>query len=196
MSMASSKLRKPTFSRSFPTRSGLRQMDGRTCLLRQHGVQQLWTAQRRLPGIDREADAVRGWIMQRCERDALSPSGLGREVYAGVDAGEISADEAILLVRSLLSAGVDTTVDAIGSILLCFGKHPAEWEKLRNDPSRARSAIEEVLRYESPFQTFFRTTTCDVSLAGQKIEKNQKIMVSIGSANRDPASGKIRRPSI
>jgi len=137
-----------------------------------------------------EADAVRGWIMQRCERDALSPSGLGREVYAGVDAGEISADEAILLVRSLLSAGVDTTVDAIGSILLCFGKHPAEWEKLRNDPSRARSAIEEVLRYESPFQTFFRTTTCDVSLAGQKIEKNQKIMVSIGSANRDPARWK------
>jgi cytochrome P450 len=134
-----------------------------------------------------EADAVRDWIMQRCERDALSPSGLGREVYAGVDAGEISADEAILLVRSLLSAGVDTTVDAIGSILLCFGKHPAEWEKLRKNPSRARSAIEEVLRYESPFQTFFRTTTCDVSLAGQRIAKNQKIMVSIGSANRDPA---------
>jgi cytochrome P450 len=134
-----------------------------------------------------EADAVRDWIMQRCERDALSPSGLGREVYAGVDAGEISADEAILLVRSLLSAGVDTTVDAIGSILLCFGKHPSEWEKLRKNPSRARSAIEEVLRYESPFQTFFRTTACDVSLAGQRIAKNQKIMVSIGSANRDPA---------
>jgi len=135
----------------------------------------------------RQADAVRDWIMQRCERNALRPDGLGREVYDGVDAGEISADEAALLVRSLLSAGVDTTVDAIGSILLCFARHPAEWEKLRRNPSRARSALEEVLRYESPFQTFFRTTTRDVTLAGQAIAKNQKIMVSIGSANRDPA---------
>ena len=86
----------------------------------------------------------------------------------------------------MLSAGLDTTVYAIGNVLSCFADHPDEWEKLRADPSKARNAVEEVLRYDSPFQSFFRTTTRDVELAGQHIPAKTKIMMSLGAANRDP----------
>ena len=59
----------------------------------------------------KQAEDVSAWIMARCQRDALSPEGIGAAIYAHADAGNIEADEATLLVRSLLSAGVDTTID-------------------------------------------------------------------------------------
>ena len=88
----------------------------------------------------------------------------------------------------MLSAGLDTTVYVIGNVLNCFAEHPGEWAKLRAEPSKARNAVEEVLRYDSPFQAFFRTTTRDVELAGQHIPAKTKIMMSLGAANRDPAA--------
>ena len=72
------------------------------------------------------ADAARvgPWISQQCRRDALEPGGLGADVYASVDSGEVTAAEAALLVRSLLSAGLDTTVHGIGNAMYCFINHP------------------------------------------------------------------------
>lgn len=135
----------------------------------------------------REAASVSEWVLSACRRENLSPEGLGRMVYEGVDSGEISEETALLMVRAILSAGLDTTVHAIGNILLAFAKHPKEWEKLKADPTRARASLEEVLRYESPFQCIFRTTAKPVDFAGQSMPENQKILVLLGSANRDPS---------
>ena len=133
------------------------------------------------------ADAVVDYVMGCCDRDRLDPNGLGEQAYKAADEGIVSNEEALFIVRSMLSAGLDTTVYAIGNVLSCFADHPDEWEKLRADPSKARNAVEEVLRYDSPFQSFFRTTTRDVELAGQHIPAKTKIMMSLGAANRDPA---------
>jgi cytochrome P450 len=132
------------------------------------------------------ADAVVDYVMGCCDRDRLDPNGLGEQAYKAADEGIVSNEEALFIVRSMLSAGLDTTVYAIGNVLSCFADHPDEWEKLRADPSKARNAVEEVLRYDSPFQSFFRTTTRDVELAGQHIPAKTKIMMSLGAANRDP----------
>ena len=132
------------------------------------------------------ADAVVDYVMGCCDRDRLDPNGLGEQAYKAADEGIVSNEEALFIVRSMLSAGLDTTVYAIGNVLSCFADHPDEWEKLRADPSKARNAVEEVLRYDSPFQSFFRTTTRDVELAGQHIPAKTKIMISLGAANRDP----------
>ncbi len=131
-------------------------------------------------------DEVLPWVMRRCERSALRPGSLGAEVYQHADTGDITEQEAALLVRSFLSAGIDTTIFALGNALLCFAEHPAEWQKLREDPAKVRPAIEEAIRFESPFQCYFRTTTTATEIAGVPIEGGEKIYVSVAAANRDP----------
>lgn len=135
----------------------------------------------------RQADAVSAWIMERCQRDALAPDGIGAAIYAHADAGELEEGEATLLVRSLLSAGVDTTIDSIGLCLRCLAEHPQQWDKLRDDPNLARSAFEEATRYDSSSQSLFRTTLGDVDFQGVSLQKHQKVLVLLGAAGRDPA---------
>jgi 4-methoxybenzoate monooxygenase (O-demethylating) len=132
------------------------------------------------------ADPVRGWIAEHCSREALSPDGLGAEIYAAADAGEITDHEAGMLVRSLVSAGVDTTVHALGALLHALSAHPDQWRRLRGDLDLVRPAFEEALRYGSPVQTFFRTTTRPVEIAGTAIPDGEKVLLFLGAANRDP----------
>jgi cytochrome P450 len=133
-----------------------------------------------------DAARVGPWILAQCRRDALAPGGLGADVYASVDAGEIEEHEAALLVRSLLSAGLDTTVHGIGNALYCFAENPAQWALLHAQPALARVAFEEALRCESPVQAFFRTTTRAVDVDGVELGPEEKVLVFFGAANRDP----------
>lgn len=133
----------------------------------------------------KQADDVSAWIMARCQRDALAPDGIGAAIYAHADAGTIESDEATLLVRSLLSAGVDTTIDSIGLCLRALAEHPDQWRRLRDEPDLARVTFEEATRYDSSSQSLFRTTTDAVEFAGVPLQKHQKVLVLIGAAGRD-----------
>jgi cytochrome P450 len=132
------------------------------------------------------AGPVREWIMSKCSRAALAPDGLGIKIFHAVDAGELSEDEAGMLVRSFLSAGIDTTVYGLGNALYCFATHPEQWTVLRENPNLIRGSFEEVLRFESPVQTFFRTTTRDVEVGGVRIGDGEKVLLFLAAANRDP----------
>jgi cytochrome P450 len=133
-----------------------------------------------------KAAKVVPWINAQCAREALSPTGLGAIIWAAVDTGEITAEEAPLLVRSLLSAGLDTTIVGIGNALYAFATNPAQWQALREKPALVRPAFDEVLRWESPIQTFFRTTTRMVDVGGVEIPQDSKVLLFLASANRDP----------
>ncbi|WJR80550.1 cytochrome P450 [Bradyrhizobium sp. NP1] len=132
------------------------------------------------------AAAVRDWIMSKCSRAALAPEGLGMQIFAAVDAGELSEVEAGMLVRSFLSAGIDTTVYGLGNALYCFAQYPEQWTILRENPNLMRLAFEEVLRFEAPVQTFFRTTTRAVDVGGVKLADGEKVLLFLAAANRDP----------
>lgn len=132
------------------------------------------------------ADEVRTWITRQCARDALMPNGFGAQIYEAVDAGELSEEEGALLVRSFLSAGVDTTVSAIGFAIQNFAAQPEQWDSLRADPSKARNAFDEVVRIEAPVIGFFRTATKAVELGGARIAQGDKILVLYAGATRDP----------
>jgi 4-methoxybenzoate monooxygenase (O-demethylating) len=134
----------------------------------------------------RGAEAVRDWVVAQCHREALRPGSLGARVFEAVDRGEASEDEAHKLVRSLLTAGLDTTVYGLGNALFCLATHPEAWAQLREDPALARSGFEEVLRFEAPVQTFFRTTVCETELGGVRLPEDAKILLFLGAANRDP----------
>ena len=134
----------------------------------------------------RDAARVGPWILAQCRRDALAPGGLGADVYTSVERGEITAGEAALLVRSLLSAGLDTTVHGIGNALYCLVNHPEQWALLHANPALARAAFEEALRFESPVTAFFRTTTRAVTVGEVTLGAEEKVLAFFGAANRDP----------
>jgi cytochrome P450 len=132
------------------------------------------------------ARPVRDWIMSKCSRAALAPDGLGMQIFEAVDAGELTEAEAGMLVRSFLSAGIDTTVYGLGNALYCFASYGEQWTMLRENPSLIRLAFEEVLRFEAPVQSFFRTTTREVEVAGVKLSEGEKVLLLFAAANRDP----------
>ncbi len=132
------------------------------------------------------SSSVVPWITHACKRDTLTEDGLGRRLFQGVESGDLTEDEAELLVRSLLSAGLDTTIFTLSIALVNLARHPDQWQTLKNKPSLARQAVEEILRYDSTFHSFYRTTRKPVELCGVKMDEEQKIMVLVASANRDP----------
>ena len=134
------------------------------------------------------------WVTEQCRRENLSPDGIGASVHQAADTAEITAEEAMLLVRSLLSAGIDTTVSALGAAISCLARFPGEMAKLNQSPSLARAAFEEAIRFESPVQTFFRTTTRPVEIDGAQLGEGEKVLMLLGAANRDPR--KWDRPDI
>ncbi|UVO54355.1 cytochrome P450 [Sphingomonas sp. SUN039] len=133
----------------------------------------------------RAAEAT-AWVMDSCRREHLRPGGWGALVYAAADRGECTEAEAERLVRSFLTAGVDTTVNGIGNMLYAFAQHPEQWRKLREDPLLARKAFEESLRWGGTVQTFFRTTSSDIGVERETIPEGSKVLLFLAAANRDP----------
>ena len=131
------------------------------------------------------AESVTEWIMDQSRPGGSSDDGLGARIHAANAAAGNPAELGTILVRSLLAAGTDTTVNAIGSAVLCFAENPEQYAALHADPSLARAAFEEVIRYESPVQMFFRTTTRAVEPGGVEIPSGEKVLMFLGAANRD-----------
>jgi len=171
----------------FPDRIGLTQ-DGREHLLPYAGL--AFNAFGPDNALRREAMARAAphiaWVTEQCRRENLSPDSIGARIHAAADSGEVTADEATLLVRSLLTAGIDTTVNGIGAALYCLARFPDQFAALRADPKLARNAFEEAVRFESPVQTFFRTTTRETELSGVPLPEGAKVLMFLASANRDP----------
>lgn len=133
-----------------------------------------------------KAQVVQPWIAASCTREALRPGSFGAQIWAAVDKSKMPAEWAPLLVRSLLSAGIDTTVNGLAAAIYAFASHPHQWSILRSDPSLVKQAFEEIIRWESPVQTFFRTTMREIEVAGTRIPAGEKVLLFLGAANRDP----------
>ncbi len=133
-----------------------------------------------------EAEWVCEWVRHTCSRDKVLPGGLGNQIYDAVDAGEISEHEGNMLIRSFLSAGTDTTFTTIANAVLYLLKNPDQWALLRQDPSKARNAFEEGLRYGSTTSAISRTVMKEMDFHGAKLGKFDKILAYVASANRDP----------
>jgi cytochrome P450 len=132
------------------------------------------------------ADGVMEWVMNACERSHLAPGGLGSLIWDYADSGDILPEEATLLVRAMLSAGLDTTILAIANTLVALSQEPEQYARLRRDPRLVKYAIDEAFRIEAPFQSFFRKTSREVEIGGITLPEGVKLIVFPGAANRDP----------
>ncbi|QLL05633.1 cytochrome P450 [Mycobacterium vicinigordonae] len=104
-------------------------------------------------------------------------------------AGQRLTDEQLLnILWNLIAGGVDTTTSHTALTLLHLGTHPDLRRHLRENPTLYRTATDEFLRYFSVNQTLSRTVTKDVTLAGQHLKRNDKLVLSWLSANHDEAA--------
>ncbi|HZO07220.1 MAG TPA: cytochrome P450 [Solirubrobacterales bacterium] len=125
------------------------------------------------------------YVGEVATRDRLAPGSMGLAVYEAADRGEIEPESCIMLMGGYVAAGMDTTINAIGTGLQLLATHPEQWQALKSDPGLVRSAGNEILRYESPVQVFARTATADQEVSGQLVPEGERVLVLYGSANRD-----------
>jgi len=116
------------------------------------------------------------------ERDVLTRLILGES-----DGERLTAKELLHNCIFLLNAGHETTTNLIGNGLVALLAHPAEKQRLIGDPSLIRTAIEEMLRFESSNQLGNRMIVEDVELGGITMQRGTPVTLCIGAANRDPA---------
>jgi cytochrome P450 len=105
---------------------------------------------------------------------------------AEVDGDRLSEEEVVATAIVTMVGGLETTTNLIGNGVLTLVRNPEEMKRLREDPSLIPSAVEEMLRYESPSQHTGRLAPEDVELGGRTIRKGQAVMAVMAAANRDP----------
>lgn len=106
-------------------------------------------------------------------------------VQAEVDGERLSSVAVGNLAQLLLIAGHVTTTMLLGNTVLCLDAHPEYGEALRRDPTGLPAVIEESLRLFTPFQLFYRATTQESELGGQRVPAGQALALWVGAANRD-----------
>jgi cytochrome P450 len=103
------------------------------------------------------------------------------------EAGDkLTEREMVVMLRLLLVAGNETTTNLIGNGMLALLRHPEQLRLLREQPDLMASAIQELLRYDSPVQTDVRYVLADHDLDGRPIKPGQALLLLIGAANHDP----------
>jgi cytochrome P450 len=101
--------------------------------------------------------------------------------------GEVLTEEELYAqCIALLFAGHETTRNLIGNGMYTLLRHAQETEELREKPEMIRTAVEEILRYESPVQFTARVLKEDIEICGQHIPKKWSVLCMLGAANRDP----------
>lgn len=103
------------------------------------------------------------------------------------DGDRLTHDELLATCMLLLFAGHETTANLIGNGVFSLMTNRDQWDRLVTDPTLARSAVEELLRFDSPVQLVQRITLDDVTIGDQHLPKGEAIAVMLGAANRDPS---------
>ena len=136
------------------------------------------------------ADAIAGlreYFMRAVKRRQASPTDdLVSALVAALHEGVLDIDELLAFVVLMMFAGSETTTNLIANALLVLGTHRQQCEELQSARELIPSALEEILRYDSPVQMIMRYATEDTCLAGTSIPSGAPIVVMLGAANRDP----------
>ena len=104
---------------------------------------------------------------------------------ASAEGGSLAPDDVLGFCYLLLLAGTETTTSALGNAITALHEFPVERERLARDPSLGPTAVEELLRFDSPVQGISRTLLREVQLHGQRIDAGERVHVLLGAANRD-----------
>jgi cytochrome P450 len=136
----------------------------------------------------RVTDEIREYLPHLVEQRRQQPADdlLTRLITAECDGEHLTSEELLAFIQLLIVGGQETTTNLINNALLCLFEHRDQFELLQRQPELLPGAIEEVLRYRSPFQLVFRGVRREVELHGQALPAGSLLFLMLGSANRDP----------
>jgi len=132
------------------------------------------------------AGGVIDHVLNRLDRANMVPGGWGEALFLAVDAGTLSEQTARMMLLDYLSPALDTTINATSAAIELFAAHPEQWDRLRADPALIPSAINEVIRLESPIRAFSRLVTRQCRIGEATLEPGDRALMLYASANRDP----------
>ncbi len=144
-------------------------------------VDQPWN----IPAMQQLLDYLGG--ISAARRAATRDDLISAMVLAQEENDALSDSELLATSNLLLIAGHETTTNLIGNGLLALLREPSELARVRANPTLLPTAIEELLRYDSPVQMTIRVTREDIEIDGHVIREGALVLVGIGAANHDPA---------
>ncbi|MFR9731894.1 cytochrome P450 [Saccharopolyspora sp. MS10] len=138
---------------------------------------------------ERAAGEFRTYVAEHVEHRRARP---GEDPLSALIAtGALNRDELVATCALLLMAGHEASVNGIGNAVVALHDHPAQrrlFRRLSDDPTAVATAVDELLRHDTPNQLFERTAVRDVEVSGHRVEAGEKVVVLLGAANRDPAA--------
>jgi cytochrome P450 len=138
--------------------------------------------------VEQAGDELEAYFVDLIGRRRKEPTDdLLSYFIAQADEGLLDDDELFATVTLLFFAGFLTTTNLIGNGLRALFDHPAEQARLWADPTLAASAVEEIVRFDSPVQFVHRNVLEDFELDGHRLAKGDVVMALLAAANRDPA---------
>ncbi|SNQ48493.1 putative 4-methoxybenzoate monooxygenase (O-demethylating) [Frankia canadensis] len=132
------------------------------------------------------ARTVMPWIDEHLYPEKLSPDGWGAQIHERALADGFTREQAAVLVRGILVAGMDTTTKGLAALLMYLAADPGLYAALRDDPRLIRVALDEAVRLETPIQMFFRTASRAVDVDGVTVGAGDRVVLLFGAAGRDP----------
>lgn len=141
----------------------------------------------RVPRILKSTEEMTAYFRSAMRKEDLRPDGLVSALMnAEIDGDRLTEEEVVANSIVTMIGGQETTTNLIGSGTLTLLRNPDQLKKLRGNLSLIPSAVEELLRYESPSQHTARLAPEDTELGGKQIRKRQAVIAVMAAANRDP----------
>ena len=138
-------------------------------------------------GIAAAMDLVVYYTEMLAERRARPTDDLTSALLAAeIDGDRLNDDEIIGFLFLMVVAGNETTTKLLGNAWYWAWRNPEQRSKVFADPSKIPTWVEETLRYDTSTQLLARITTCDIELHGGVIPAGDRVVLLVGSANRDP----------
>jgi cytochrome P450 len=140
------------------------------------------------PGSVEASDALREFFTEEIFRRRRTPGDDLISVLVGAhdEREALNAEELLAFVILLLIAGNETTTNLIGNGLLALGRNPDQMARLRREPQLMASAVEEIIRYDSPVHSTVRVARKDTNIGGTNVAARSIVMVLLSAANHDP----------
>ena len=142
----------------------------------------------RLPGVLHAVEHLSDYFQNAIHEQRTKPrNGLIHALMtAEVDGDRLTDEEVVANSIVTMVGGLETTTNLITNGILSLLRNPSEMARLRGDPGIIVSAVEELLRYESPSQHTARLAPEDCELGGKKLRKRQAVIAVMAAGNRDP----------
>jgi cytochrome P450 len=143
----------------------------------------------RLNELIHSLEALKDYITAKMDEQCISPSSglISALIAAEVDGQRLSEHEVVANIILILIGGNETTTSLITGGFVTLLRNPDSFEQLRSHPEIVATAVEELLRYESPVQYTARVAPADMTLGGKSIRKGTRLVAVLAAANRDPA---------